>query len=202
MKVKICGITRLEDALLAQNLGAAAIGFIFYPKSKRHITLQKACEISKNLNPFSAKVGVFVNSSADEINRTAAQCNLTHIQLHGDERPDFLQQLNRPVIKALHFSEELFKQAQDWNQTPILIDSGTRKERGGTGHSWDWSLLKKQLPNRKIILAGGLNPENIKQAIIQVKPIAVDLSSGVEQAPGIKDPHKMKQLFNKIKELE
>jgi len=198
--VKICGITNLEDALFAQDCGADALGFIFYPKSKRYILQQDAKSIIQNLNPFINKVGIFVNTSSNDINEIAADCNLTHIQLHGDETVDFAESIHRPVIKALNFNSQLSAQIDIWSGYSLLIDSGNKETRGGTGNTLPWHELKSIVGDLRIILAGGLKPDNIKHAIKTLNPHTVDVSSGVEKSPGIKDKQLVKKFIEFVKQ--
>jgi phosphoribosylanthranilate isomerase len=199
VRIKICGITSIEDALYAEAESADALGFIFYYKSKRFVLPEQVKQICEQLNPFTGRVGVFVNSDADEINNIATLCRLTHIQLHGDETPAFAESLKRPVIRALNFNENLEDQLKIWSGYPVLIDSGNSANRGGTGHTLPWEALKSIMGERKIILAGGLSPENILKAIKTINPFAVDVSSGVEQAPGIKDNNLVKKFIETVK---
>lgn len=198
-RVKICGITRLEDALFAEESGADALGFIFYKKSKRYIEPERAREIIAQLNPFIARVGVFVNENVKIINEVAAQCALTHIQLHGDELPEIVPEIDKVVIKALNFSDKLAEEVSIWKDFNLMIDSGDRQTPGGTGKTLPWHELKDLKINRPYILAGGLNLQNIEQSLEILRPIAVDVSSGVETAPGIKDHRKVSQFIKKVK---
>lgn len=198
MRVKICGITRAEDALLACELGAWAIGFIAYPKSPRFIEAQTVAEIVKQLPEQVLKVGVFVNESTEHVQHYAQQAGLTHVQLHGHEPPEMLEQLSFPVFKAFRLEtpadlENLKPYAQ---AKAFLIDAPTQAW-GGSGHQANWDLAKQVKHQGKLILAGGLKAENIVAAITHTQPWAVDLSSGVESAPGIKDPQKLKDLFER-----
>ena len=199
-RVKICGITNSEDALFAQDCGADALGFIFYKKSRRYILPEKVKKIILKLNPFISKVGVFVNCSSKKINETATNCGLTHIQLHGDETVEFAESLNRPVIKALNFNKLLLAQVDYWQNYSLLVDSGTNESRGGTGKTIPWLELKKITGDSRIILAGGLTAQNVKEAINIINPSAVDVSSGVEKSPGYKDKALVKQFIESVKE--
>lgn len=200
-RIKICGITNLKDALLAELYGADAVGFIFFPESKRYITPEKVQNIIKHLNPFISKVGVFVNLPIDEVNSISKFCGLTHVQLHGEETIKMAQLFNLPVIKSLSYHEQLETQLTEWNNYHVLVDSGTKSERGGTGKTLPWESLVQKLRNKKIALAGGLTPENVTQAIRIVHPVAVDVSSGVENVPGIKDETKLRRFIESVKEL-
>lgn len=205
MRVKICGLTRAEDAQAAHDLGAWALGFIFYPKSKRFITADAAKRIIAAL-PAARSVGVFVNQT-DEAISIATQAGLKGIQLHGDEAPDDFRRLRAAftgiVIKALRPKTEADLQAiADYKDLAdyILLDAAIGNEYGGTGHTGDWSLAQKAAVfGIPVIVAGGLGPDNIAEAHAQTNPYALDLSSGVEASPGIKDPAKLQALFANIK---
>ena len=199
-RVKICGITNPGDALFAQNCGADALGFIFYKKSKRYIIPKEVKRIVDDLNPFINKIGIFVNSTSNEINEIAAYCGLTNIQLHGDETVKFAESINRPVIKALNYNNQLVEQIDIWRNYSMLIDSGNKKTRGGTGHIIPWQMLKEIIGDLKIILAGGLTPDNVEQAIKIVIPHAVDVSSGVEKSAGNKDKLLIRQFIELAKQ--
>jgi len=198
-RVKICGITRLEDALFAEESGADALGFIFYRKSKRYIEPEQAGQIIAQLNPFVAKVGVFVNENVKIINDVASKCGLTHVQLHGNELPEIVSEIDKTVIKALNFSKMLVQEVNIWKDFDLMIDSGNRETPGGTGKTLPWNALKDLKINKPFILAGGLNLHNVEQGLEMLRPVAVDVSSGVETAPGIKDLHKISQFIKKVK---
>lgn len=200
IRVKICGITRLEDALTAQKSGADALGFIFYKKSKRYIEPERAATIIQELNPFISKVGVFVDEDTDVINDIASKCGLTHIQLHGQESVSIAQKIHKGIIKALNYDEHLIQKINEWQDYDLLIDSGTKDHPGGTGKTLPWEAIKDIVKNYNFILAGGLNPENVSQAIKILDPPAVDVNSGVEISPGIKDHNLVKQFIRKVKE--
>ena len=198
VRIKICGITRLEDALFAEAVGAHALGFIFYKKSKRYVEPQIAASIIERLNPFISKVGVFVDENINTINQISSDIGLTHAQLHGGETPEIAQKIERPVIKALNFTDTISEKIQLWEKYPILIDSGNAEKPGGTGITLPWDSLKSIIKDRNIILAGGLNPENIISALKVLKPYAVDVSSGVEKSPGIKNKDLIKKFIDNI----
>ena len=201
MKVKICGITDLYTALKAESFGADAIGFVF-AKSKRQITPEAAGEISAQLSPQIEKVGVFVNETKERIEEIVSQAKLTMVQLHGDESPDFCLTLSVPVIKALSIGskEDLIREKQ-YHCEFILLDSPKGKYHGGTGVPFNWGILQDTLfTKKKIILAGGLNLDNVTQAITQVKPYMLDVSSGVE-SEGKKDINKIKVFIEKTKSV-
>jgi phosphoribosylanthranilate isomerase len=195
MMVKICGITRQQDAEAAVTLGAAAIGFIFWPNSPRFVDPYRARTIARLLPPFIATVGVFVNQSRDYINGVASLVPLSVVQLHGDEMPSFAAKLSRPVLKAVTRRETV----AGW-PTPamLLVDVHDSEKRGGTGQTADWAMAAELARERRIVLAGGLNPENVAGAVAAVQPWGIDVSSGVERAPGIKDERKIAALFTAI----
>jgi len=204
LKIKICGITLLEDAILASKLGAWAIGFIFVKNSPRYVEPEKAAEIINNLPENLEKIGVFVNSSIEEIENICLETGITKIQLHGDESPEFclnLSKLNIAIIKAIRIKSE-----NDLSVIPhykdivyaILLDTYADKEYGGTGKSFDWNIaMKARTYNIPIILAGGLNSSNIKETL-KLEPYAIDISTGVEKSKGIKDNQKMTEIFQII----
>ncbi|MBI1824079.1 MAG: phosphoribosylanthranilate isomerase [Nitrospirae bacterium] len=196
IRIKICGITNLEDAQAAVDEGADAIGFIFYPKSPRVISYRQAGEIVRALPPFVSAVGVFVNESADKIREAAKVASLSHVQLHGEESPLFCENLGLSVIKAFRISvPEDLDPIKNFAVRGILLDSYQRGEFGGTGIPFDWKMLNRFSSSKPVILSGGLNPDNIREAIEQYTPNAVDVSSGVEKSPGIKEREKMKRFI-------
>jgi phosphoribosylanthranilate isomerase len=191
---KICGITRLEDALLAAELDAAAIGFVFYPRSPRYIDAVAAGRISEQLPQSMARVGVFVNPDPETMLRTAEIARLTHIQLHGDESNILCGKSPLPVIKAVRNLIE-FEKYKNLSATAFLVDSKTAGQFGGTGQKSDWNLCRQVCEHAPVILAGGLAANNIAPAIAAATPDAVDLSSAVERSPGIKDHQKLRTFF-------
>lgn len=201
MKVKICGITKLDDAKLSYELGADAIGFIFYEKSKRYISPEKAKEIIRQIPAFVLKVGVFVNESADKINNIAKDIKLNLIQLHGSESPEMVADIDLPVLKAFrvrdNFDYSIIKQ---YNNCSFLLDTYNKNEFGGTGQQFNWKNIPSEIKS-EIILAGGISENNIEQICKDVKPYAVDVSSSIEIEPGKKDHQKIKDLFQKVYEL-
>ena len=199
MFVKICGITRVEDARAALADGAAAIGFVFWPESPRYIDPERARSIVAALAPPVVTVGVFVNQPAEEVNRVAERVGLNVIQLHGDETPDFAAAMTRPVMKAVSLASGTAA-AEHWPvSVTLLVDAHDAERRGGTGRRADWTAAATLAARRRIVLAGGLTPENVRQAIAEVKPFGIDVSSGVESAPGIKDGNKLAALFEAVK---
>ncbi len=198
MKVKICGITNLEDAKLSYELGADAIGFIFYEKSKRNIQPEKAKEIIKQIPAFVIKVGVFVNESENNINQIAKDIKLNLVQLHGAEPPEMITKIALPVIKAFRVSDDFdYSTIEEYNNCSFLLDTYSKKEFGGTGERFNWKNIPENLKS-KIILAGGISDKNIEQIYTEVNPYAIDVSSSVEIEPGKKDHQKLNHLFQKI----
>jgi len=192
-RVKICGITRIEDALEAIKAGADALGFVFYKPSPRYITPERAADIIRQLPPFVTTVALFVNEPEEGIYRILSTTRCDLLQFHGDESPDFCESFNRPWIKALRvkdaktLSEQLL---QYTGARALLLDSYRAGVPGGTGETFNWELIPSH-PPRPIILAGGLTPDNISTAVQQLQPYGVDVSGGVEAQKGIKDPVKI-----------
>ncbi len=202
IKVKICGTTSLKDALLAVDSGADAVGFIFYKKSPRYIPQREAKEVIAQLPPFIETVGVFVNDTSDKVNRIAEQCRLTAVQLHGDETPAFCRRIKRRVIKALRVQDaDSLKGMLNYDVSGFLLDSYSDESRGGTGKIFDWNLALRAKKQGPVILAGGLNPYNVYTAIHRVKPYGVDVCSGVEKSPGIKDSRKIDEFVKSVRKF-
>jgi len=198
MMVKICGITRQQDAQAAIDHGASAIGFIFWPGSPRFVDPYRARKIAKALPPFVSTVGVFVNQPREYINGVASLVPLSVVQLHGDETPEFASHLTRPVLKAVTRGES----AREWPiPAMLLVDVHDPVKRGGTGRVVDWSMAAALARERHIVLAGGLTPDNVAEAVAAVQPWGIDVSSGVEEAPGIKDERRIAALFTAIHQL-
>jgi len=196
---KICGITNLSDAQAAAIHGASAIGFIFYEKSSRAISIEDAKFISRHLSNDISKVGVFVNHDTAFIEEAIRSVSLNIIQLHGDETPGFCNQFDVPVFKAVRIKNEASLSVMDqYNVAGFLLDTFSNKQYGGTGETFDWSLINEQI-DTPIILSGGLNPDNILDAIDSVNPAAIDVNSGVELSPGKKDHQKINLLFENLK---
>jgi len=200
-RIKICGITCIEDALLATELGAHALGFIF-AESPRWISPDAAAEIIRRLPLFVSPVGVFVNESTDMIQRVVEQCGLAAVQLHGDETPDEARALaGVEAIKAIRVKDASSLDGLDqWSVSAFLLDTYSKEARGGTGRTFDWDLAREARLPAPMILAGGLDPANVREAIETVRPYGVDISSGVESEPGKKDHALLKQLFEQIAE--
>ena len=202
VKIKVCGTTNLKDALFAVDSGADAIGFIFYKKSPRCILQKDAKDIVAKLPPFVETVGVFVNETSDRVNRIAEQCKLTAIQLHGDESSAFCRRIKRRVIKAFRVKDtNSFKGMADYDVSGFLLDSYNDESKGGTGKTFDWNLALSAKKQGPIILAGGLNPYNVYTAIHRVKPYGVDVCSGVEKSPGIKDSIKIDEFIKSVRKF-
>jgi phosphoribosylanthranilate isomerase len=199
VRIKICGITNLDDARLAVELGADMLGFIFFAKSRRAVTRETAAQICRQLDV--EKVGVFVNESAPVIQATLAACGLTAIQFHGEEPPAFCRQFPVKAIKALRVRDTgSLVAAAEYDVDALLLDTYTDSQHGGTGRTFDWQLaVQAKQFGRPIILSGGLTPENVRDAIATVQPYAVDVASGVEQAPGKKDPEKLRRFIEACK---
>ena len=196
---KICGITNLIDAKVAVENGASAIGFIFYEKSPRAISIENAKLISMQLSHSVGRVGVFVNQNKDFIDKTISEVQLNMIQLHGDESSNFCNQFDVPVFKAVRIKNEASLSVMDqYNVAGFLLDTFSNQQYGGTGETFDWSLINEQI-DTPIILSGGLNPDNILDAIDSVNPAAIDVNSGVELSPGKKDHQKINLLFENLK---
>jgi len=197
---KICGITRAEDALLAAELGAAAIGFVFYPKSPRYIDASAAGRISEQLPSHIARVGVFVNPDVEFLLFTAQNAQLTHLQFHGEESVSLCARMPLPVIKTLRNATELEKYV-NVAVVAFLIDSKTLNQFGGTGQIADWNFCRQVREHAPVILAGGLSANNIAAAIELTSPDAIDLSSRVESSPGVKDHQKLREFFAALKNV-
>jgi phosphoribosylanthranilate isomerase len=201
VRSKICGITRIEDALSAAEAGADAIGLVFYAKSPRAVSVQQARAIIAALPPFVTTVGLFVDASRQELDEILAAVPLDLLQFHGDESPAFCEVLQRPYIKALRVKpgDDLAAQVAAYGQASgVLLDTYVPGIPGGTGEAFDWSLVPQGL-SKPIILAGGLVAENVAAAIRQVRPYAVDVSGGVEAGKGIKDAEKIRAFMRAVK---
>ncbi len=202
MRIKICGITQTRDALLAQDAGVWAVGFIFVENTPRYVTPEKAREITDKLSEKTEKVGVFLNSPLDIISKICKLAGITKIQLHGDETPEFCREVNevtgKDIIKAFRIKQEndissmvSYKDSASY----VLLDTFCETQHGGTGKTFDWKIAKKaQVFGIPLILAGGLTPDNIVKAYQEVKPFALDISSGVEESKGVKSPEKIAKI--------
>jgi phosphoribosylanthranilate isomerase len=188
VRVKICGITNVEDALMAVEAGADALGFVFFQGSSRFISPEQAAAIIRVLPPFVQTVGLFVNEEAATVNAIADQCGLDLIQLHGEESPAFCAAIKRRVIKAFRVKDaSSIDSIGDYPVAACLLDAWSPAAHGGTGTTFNWEIAARAAATHTIILAGGLTPDNVAGAVAAVRPYAVDVSSGVESAPGRKD---------------
>lgn len=192
-RIKICGVTSVADALRCADAGADAVGLVFYPRSPRCVTVERAAEIVRALPPFVTAVGLFVNPQPADVDAVLASCPVGLLQFHGDESPEFCARFGHPYLKALRVQPGVdlleclrpYEAASGW-----LLDAFREGEYGGTGTAFDWNLVPPGLA-RPVVLSGGLSPENVSEAVRRVRPWAVDVSSGVESAKGIKDPARV-----------
>lgn len=199
-RVKICGITRAEDAQLAAELGATWIGFVFWPGSPRCIAPSRAAEILSTLPPDVSGVGVFVDQPAEEIAAIADAVGLGAVQLHGEETVEGYGKCNRRVIKAVGLSGEdaVANIGTVWPEATLLLDAFDPIRKGGTGRTIDWVLAREIATRRRTVLSGGLRAENVAVAMRQVTPYGLDVSSGVESEPGVKDAQQMRAFFQAV----
>jgi phosphoribosylanthranilate isomerase len=196
--IKICGITNLEDALKAASLGIDALGFIFAP-SPRKVEPATVREIIQSLPTAVLKVGVFLNHFISDVEEIAVYCNLSSLQFHGEESPDYCQKFSQQVIKTIHIrGVESLKDMAKYPNVSILLDTYSPTQGGGTGTPFPWEIALKAKEERDFILSGGLNPLNVGEAVKKIRPMGVDVCSGVETVPGKKDPAK---LFEFVKEV-
>jgi phosphoribosylanthranilate isomerase len=201
-RVKICGIARIEDGRAAAEAGADAIGLVFVDRSPRRVSLEEAAAIRRALPPLVAVVGLFVNADAAQVTHTLGRVALDLIQFHGSEAPEFCRQFHRPFIKAISMREDVDIRAAArayGDAAGLLLDTHSAGLAGGSGQTFDWSRVPRDL-GRPVILAGGLTPQNVAHAVRQVRPYAVDVSSGVEQKPGIKDARKIAAFIDAVAE--
>ena len=201
MKIKICGITQADNAREVALLGIDAVGLVFYEQSPRHVDVESAIQVVNALPPFINRVGLFVNADSGFIDEVLCEVPIDTLQFHGDESVIECTQYGMPFIKALRVNENtnIAKMADDYHQASgLLLDAFNKDAYGGTGEQFDWSLAKVGI-DLPIILAGGLNPDTVADAIAQVNPYAVDVSSGVESEPGIKDIAKIKEFIRKVR---
>lgn len=199
--VKICGITRLEDAESAVAEGAGAIGFIMWPGSPRFIEPDRAGAIASRLPKAVWRVGVFVDQAAETVNDYANRAGLTHVQLHGNETIELARLIEKPVIKAT----SLIGNAADagWPKDTLwLVDAHDPQRHGGTGRKADWDAAARFASSHRVLLAGGVTAENVREALGRVRPFGIDVSSGVEASPGIKDRNKLARLFEAVRQVE
>ncbi len=203
-RVKICGITRVEDALAAVEHGCDAIGLVFYEKSPRCVQVQRAAEIVAALPPFVSAVGLFVNASAEQVGAVLAQVRLDVLQFHGEETPSYCSQFGVPYLKAVRVrpGTNLVQYAADYaGAKALLLDAFAEGAHGGTGQTFDWELIPAGL-SRPIILAGGLTAANVAEAVRRVHPYGVDVSGGVEREKGIKDADKIAAFIRGVRDGE
>jgi len=199
--VKICGITRVEDALDAAALGASAIGLVFWPASPRAVDPVLARAIVEALPPLVTPVGVFVDQPESDVERIAAAVRLGVVQLHGRETPAYCRRVRRPVIKSFGVDGSFDEAVLDPYPAgvTVLLDARDDEKRGGTGRRIDWAVAARVAARRRIVLAGGVDAANAEEAIRTVRPFAIDVSSGVERAPGLKDRARMEALFEAVR---
>ena len=203
-RVKICGITRPEDALAAATAGVDAVGLVFYPKSSRLVDVDTANAILRVLPPFVTSVGLFLDASATDVNDIVRRVPLDLLQFHGEESPGFCAQFGRPYIKAvpMRFEADVLVYAQEFETAKgLLLDSHGGDKIGGSGERFDWRRIPREI-SKPIILAGGLSPTNIAEAVCQVRPYGVDISSGVEAAKGIKDAELIQLFMHNLSQVE
>ena len=203
-RVKICGITREQDALAAVEFGADALGFVFYEPSPRYITVRHAAEIAQALPPFVSTVALFVNADSDTIAEVVDAVGVDLLQFHGQECPEYCARHRRPWIRAVRVRPEtdlLAARTEFANGRGLLLDAYRPGVPGGTGETFDWDRIPPQMASG-IVLAGGLNPDNVGDAVRSVRPFAVDVSGGVESRKGIKDPAKIKAFIEEVRSAE
>jgi phosphoribosylanthranilate isomerase len=203
-RAKICGITRIEDALAAAQSGADAIGLVFYARSPRHVSIAQAAQLAAALPPFVTTVGLFVNADAAFVREVLASVPLDLLQFHGDESPEYCAQFAKPYLKAIRVQAgvDLLQCASDFRGARgLLLDAYVQGVPGGTGATFDWVLIPENLP-LPVILSGGLDAENVASAIMRVRPYAVDVSSGVEADKGIKDAAKIARFMQEVKRMD
>ncbi len=204
VKVKICGITNVSDALAAAEAGADALGFMFYEPSSRHISIPQAAKIVRELPPFIIKVGVFVDAPEDLVMRAIGDCGLNMLQFHGNESPEYCTQFGLMSMKAFRIrNAESLKALPDYPTEAWLLDAFVADKLGGTGEKFNWELaIEAKKLGRPIFLAGGLTPANVAEAVRTVLPYAVDVSSGVEASPRKKDHAKVRDFIAAAKSVE
>jgi len=201
VRIKVCGMTRIEDARLAASLGVDAIGFVFYDKSPRFISPVKAAAMIRSLPPFVSAVGLFVNPGQGEIDDVLKHCPLDVLQFHGEETPAFCEAQTRRVIKAIPVREEADMNMAHAYHCPVLLDAKAPQGMyGGTGETFDWALLDGFEHTHPLILAGGLNVDNVKMALDIRQWDALDVSSGVESMPGVKDAKKIRRFMARVRQ--
>lgn len=200
-RVKICGITRPQDAVVAVESGVDALGLVFYSGSTRNIGIEAAAEIMRVIPAFVTTVALFKDASVEWIEQVTSSLDFDLLQFHGSESPDFIQNFNHPYLKAIGMQGQSdLKHAVSGYElcTGFLLDSHAAGEAGGTGETFDWETIPLEL-RRQIILAGGINPDNVAECITRIRPYAIDVSSGVESSPGKKDQGKIEQLMKQVR---
>lgn len=204
VKVKICGITSVADGVATAEAGADMIGLMFYERSPRNISTATAAEISRALSPFLVKVGVFVNPTEDAVMRAIGECGVTLLQFHGEETPEFCAQFGVMSMKAFRVrNADSLLTLPNYATDAYLLDAYSPDAHGGTGAKFNWDLaITAKQHGKPIFLAGGLTPENIGEAVRQVQPFGVDVSSGVESAPGKKDPAKVQAFIKAVRDSQ
>jgi len=203
-RVKICGITRSEDALVAAHCGADAIGLVFYQFSPRHVSIEQAAQLAASLPPFVSVVGLFVNAEAAFVRDVLTHVPLDLLQFHGEETPEYCMQFGKPYLKAIRVKggvDLLQCATRFYTAKGLLLDAHVDGVPGGTGTCFDWALIPGQLP-LPVILSGGLHAGNVAEAINKVRPYAVDVSSGVESAKGIKEEAKIARFMQEVKRAD
>ncbi|OBS08908.1 phosphoribosylanthranilate isomerase [Acidihalobacter prosperus] len=203
-RIKICGITRLADAQSACEAGVDALGFVFYPRSPRHIAPALARDIVGRVPPFVTCVGLFLDAAVDEVREIAERVGLDVLQFHGNEPPEVCRAGGRPYLKAVGMQgqgDPISYAARYEDAQGFLLDSHGQGEAGGTGRTFDWAQAPVALP-APIILAGGLKPENVGEAVVRMRPYAVDVSSGVESAPGVKDASRIMRFVSEVRRVD
>ena len=203
-RIKICGITRVEDVIYAVHNGADALGLVFYDKSPRYVSLQQAVELTDVIFPFVTLVGLFVNPSAEAVREVLRSVPLDVLQFHGEEEPEFCAQFGRPYLKAVRVQAgmDLVQYAANYSGAQgLLLDAFVEGSHGGTGTVFDWALIPHDLP-LPVILSGGLHAGNVAAAIRQIRPYAVDVSSGVEASKGVKEAGKMAAFIDEVSKVD
>lgn len=199
VRIKVCGLTSYNDALLAEELGADALGFIF-AESPRRLEPQAAREIIAALPPFVHKVGVFVDADFESVIKTIDICGLSAVQLHGSETPEFCRRMPVPVIKSFSVGSDFdLNRVREYQVSAFLLDTYDPHVKGGTGKVFDWHIAKLASSMGKMVLSGGLDPDNVIEAVENVKPYAVDVCSGVESSPGIKDHDRLRSFIKRVR---
>jgi phosphoribosylanthranilate isomerase len=204
IRIKVCGITRYEDAKVAASIGVDAIGFIFYQRSPRYIPPEEAAVIIKQLPPFVSRVGVFVDEDLEKVVGITRATGIDTVQLHGSESPRYCAKIPFPVIKAFSIEPETdLSLLEQYHVSGFLLDTWASGRRGGTGRTFDWTIAKSAcIKYSRVILAGGLNPANLEEALETVHPYGIDINSGVEIKPGIKNPRKMHDAVRVVRAWE